>query len=130
MRRTLCRPFLPIHANGVDSKDTLDRHLEFDLNCFAPAQMLDQRRVRSSTSESLKTMIRMKLPVGASCVAALPTSVERLPLVPHPVVLVETHFPNQWFALLAHTHSRQSHMKVGSLVLADSVVLVATAVVV
>ena len=72
MRRMLCRPFLPIHANDVDSKDMLDRRREFDLNWSSPVQMLDQRKVRSSTNESLRTMTRMTLLVGVSCVVALP----------------------------------------------------------
>ena len=129
MRRTLCRPFLPIHANDVDSKDTLDRRREFDLSWSSPAQMLDQRKVRSSTSESLKTMIRMKLLVGVSCVVALPVLARRLLLVPHPVVSAGTHSPNQWFASRAHIRSRRSRMKAGSWALEGSVALVVTAVV-
>ena len=72
MRRMLCRPFLPIHANDVDSKDMLDRRREFGLSWSSPAQMLDQRTVKSSTSESLRTMTQTTLLVGVSYVVALP----------------------------------------------------------
>ena len=72
MRRMLCRPFLPIHANDVDSKDMLDRRREFGLSWSSPAQMLDQRTVKSSTSESLRTMTQTTLLVGVSYVVVLP----------------------------------------------------------
>ena len=71
MKRMLYHPFLPIHANDVDSKDMLDRRREFDLSWSSPAQMLDQRTVRSSTSESPRTTIQMNSLVGASRVVVL-----------------------------------------------------------